>query len=212
MKLKYIIGATALSLLLAGAAYPQQEQEKEKPAEQQEKPAEKPKEQPKQTPKKQTTEKRQQEQTKQDQHAAKQQQDQEKQQQQSGKKQQEQQKQMTKQQQDEQKQQQRQQQQVARQQHQQSDQQQRDTQRSDRDHGRRIPDDRFRASFGREHTFRVERRDDRRFQFGGFWFAYSEPWPVEWAYTDDVFVDYIDGEYYLIDLRHPGVRLLLIVE
>jgi hypothetical protein len=66
----------------------------------------------------------------------------------------------------------------------------------------------------RELPARVDdfRRDDRRFQFGGFWFTYSEPWPVEWAYTDDVYVDYIDGEYYLIDLRHPGVRLLLIVE
>jgi hypothetical protein len=193
MKLKYMIGATALALLLAGVAYPQQEQEKEKPAQQQEKPAEQPKEQPKEKPKQ----------------APRQQQDQEKQQQQTEKKQQDQQKQVTKQQQEEQKQQQRQQPQVAKQH--QTDPQQRDAQHSDRNHGQRIPDDRFRASFGREHTFRVERRDDRRFQFGGFWFTYNEAWPGDWAYSDDVYVDYIDGEYYLIDMRHPAVRLLLVV-
>jgi hypothetical protein len=30
---------------------------------------------------------------------------------------------------------------------------------------------------------------------------------VGWAYTDSVYVDYIDGEYYVIDLAHPGVRI-----
>jgi hypothetical protein len=76
---------------------------------------------------------------------------------------------------------------------------------------RRIPDQDFRAHFGREHAFRVARRDDRRFNYGGYWFAYSQPWPAGWSYDDDVYVDDIDGEYYLIDPVHPGIRLLLIV-
>jgi hypothetical protein len=209
MKLEYFLGAAALSLLLAGTAYPQQEQEKEKPQQEQEKPAEKPKQQPKQ-------------QQKQDQHAAKQPQQQEKQQkdqqqeeQQSTKQEQEHQKQVLRQQQQDQKQQEKQQQQMATQQRQQSEDQQRQAQRSDRkggDHGRRIPEDRFRASFGREHRLHVERRDDRRFQYGGFWFAYGEPWPAAWLYDDDFYIEEIDGEYYLIDLTHPGIQLLLVVE
>jgi outer membrane biosynthesis protein TonB len=76
---------------------------------------------------------------------------------------------------------------------------------------RRIPDQDFRAHFGREHAFRVARRDDRRFNYGGYWFEYSQPWPAGWSYDDDVYVDDIDGEYYLIDPVHPGIRLLLIV-
>jgi outer membrane biosynthesis protein TonB len=76
---------------------------------------------------------------------------------------------------------------------------------------RRIPDQDFRAHFGREHAFRVARRDDRRFDYGGYWFEYSQPWPAGWSYDDDVYVDDIDGEYYLIDPVHPGIRLLLIV-
>ncbi len=76
---------------------------------------------------------------------------------------------------------------------------------------RRIPDQDFHAHFGREHAFRVARRDDRRFNYGGYWFVYSQPWPGDWSYDDDVYVDEIDGEYYLIDPVHPGIRLLLIV-
>jgi len=77
--------------------------------------------------------------------------------------------------------------------------------------GRRIRDDDFRAHFGRQHAFRVSRRDDRRFNYGGYWFVYNEPWPAEWNYDDDVYVDEVDGEYYLIDPVHPGVRLVVVV-
>ena len=81
-------------------------------------------------------------------------------------------------------------------------------------HGR-IPDDRFRASFGRGHTFHVNRSDfagsSRRFQYGGFWFAMVNPWPVAWLYTDDVYVDYINGGYFLCDPIHPGVYLSITV-
>lgn len=82
---------------------------------------------------------------------------------------------------------------------------------ADNRNARRIPDQDFRAHFGREHAFRVARRDDRRFNYGGYWFVYSQPWPAGWSYDDDVYVDDVDGEYYLIDPVHPGIRLLVIV-
>ena len=198
MKLKYILGATALSFVLAGTAYPQQEQEKEKPQQQEEKPAEKPKTQQKQQQGEQKQEQKNEQ--KQEKQSARQQSEQPKQSEQSNRERQDQQKQLTRQQQDEQKQEQRQQQRTeGRDQH------------SDGGHGR-IPEDRFRSSFGREHHFRVEHVDNRRFQYGGYWFTFNEGWPVGWVYADDFYIDFIDGQYYLIDLTHPGVQLLLVVE
>jgi len=210
MKLKYIIGAAALSFVLAGTAYPQQEQEKEKPKQEEQKPAEKPKTQQKQdqqSAKQQQGEQKQEQKNdqKQEKQSARQQGEQPKQSEQPNRERQDQQKQVTKQQQDEQKQQQRQQQQVAKQQRDDRD------QHSDHGHGR-IPDDRFRSSFGREHHFRVGHFDNRRFQYGGYWFSFNEGWPVGWAYSDDFYIDFIDGQYYLIDLSHPGVQLLLVVD
>jgi hypothetical protein len=76
---------------------------------------------------------------------------------------------------------------------------------------RRIREEDFHTHFGRQHTFRVARRDDRRFNYGGYWFVYSQPWPYDWNYDDDVYVDEVDGEYYLIDPVHPGPRLLIVV-
>jgi hypothetical protein len=38
-----------------------------------------------------------------------------------------------------------------------------------------------------------------------------DPWPVGWGYGDDCYIDYIDGEYFLFDLLHPGVRIAIIV-
>jgi len=48
-----------------------------------------------------------------------------------------------------------------------------------------------------------------RFQYGGYWFGFNEGWPVGWDYNDDFYVEYIDGAYYLFNLRHPGFRLTL---
>ncbi len=82
--------------------------------------------------------------------------------------------------------------------------------------GRRIPDDRFRSSFGREHSFHVQRGGgggggDQRFQYGGYWFEYTDAWPDDWGYDDNFYIDYVDDDYYLYDRRHPGVRILVIV-
>jgi outer membrane biosynthesis protein TonB len=85
-------------------------------------------------------------------------------------------------------------------------------QRSDVNVGARIPDDRFRANFGREHTFRVNQADysrDRRFQYGGYWFGFVDQWPSNWLYTQDVFVVEINGVYYLCNPMYPGVNIAL---
>jgi hypothetical protein len=78
----------------------------------------------------------------------------------------------------------------------------------------RIPDDKFRAHFGRSHTFRAQTvivQGRPQFQYGGYSFTLVDPWPVGWAYSDDCYIDYIDGEYFLFDLLHPGVRIAVTV-
>ncbi|MBZ5549048.1 MAG: hypothetical protein LAO22_14005 [Acidobacteriia bacterium] len=83
--------------------------------------------------------------------------------------------------------------------------------------GYRIPEDRFRAHFGRGHWFRVYRAPIivvdgyPRFQYGGFWFSLVDPWPEYWSSTwyetDDVYVDYVNDGYYMYNRRHPGVAI-----
>ena len=99
-------------------------------------------------------------------------------------------------------------------QHEKSAQHEQQAQRADSNHGR-IPDDRFRANFGREQVFVINRpviiEGQPRFQYGGYWFGFSQPWPVGWLYTDNVYVDYIDGGYFLYNPFHPGIRVVIIV-
>jgi hypothetical protein len=75
----------------------------------------------------------------------------------------------------------------------------------------RIPADRYKANFGREHTFRVTQGDynNHRFQYGGYWFGFAAPWPSNWLYTQQVFVVDIGGVYYLCNPTYPGVNLEL---
>jgi hypothetical protein len=79
----------------------------------------------------------------------------------------------------------------------------------------RIPDDRFRANFGEGHTFVINQPvmvgGYSRFQYGGFWFGFLNPWPVGWYYTDNVYVDYVDGGYYLCNPYYPGARVAISV-
>ncbi len=84
-------------------------------------------------------------------------------------------------------------------------------------HGYRIPEDRFRAHFGRAHCFRVHRNPIivvdgyPRFQYVGFWFSLVDPWPEYWSRTwyetDDVYVDYVNDGYYLYNRRDPKVAI-----
>jgi hypothetical protein len=75
-------------------------------------------------------------------------------------------------------------------------------------HGR-ISDSHYAASFGAEHRFHVSQGDyeHRRFQYGGYSFGFVDPWPVGWGYSDDVYVMYVDGGYYMYDPVHEGVRI-----
>ncbi len=74
-----------------------------------------------------------------------------------------------------------------------------------------IPEAKFHASFGSAHPFHVNRSQfangSGRFQYGGFWFNAVQPWPVAWLYTDAVYVDYVNGGYFLCDPVHPGVYI-----
>jgi hypothetical protein len=214
--MKLALGTVLLVLLAGTTMYGQeQDKEKEKPAQQEEKkqepPAkehEQPKPQEQQKPQDQQkaqhqaqeqqknqakqTEKEKSDAAKQQQQAAHQQQQQAAKQQQQAAKQQQVEKQ----------------QQVARQDHAQNEQAQRD---GGNRNTRRISEQDFHAHFGREHTFRVARSNDHRFNYGGYYWVYNDPWPSGWAYTDAVYVDEIDGEYYLIDPVHPGLRLLIVI-
>ncbi len=78
--------------------------------------------------------------------------------------------------------------------------------------GNRIPEERFKANFGREHTFHVSQGDysnGRRFAYGGYSFGFVDPWPSNWLYTQDVYVVDINGVYYLCNPMYPGVNLTL---
>jgi hypothetical protein len=79
----------------------------------------------------------------------------------------------------------------------------------------RIPDDRFRSHFGRGHEFRmgdpVMVDGYSRFQYGGYWFGYVQPWPANWYYTDQCYIDYVDGGYYMYNPYYPGTRFALTV-
>jgi len=83
----------------------------------------------------------------------------------------------------------------------------------------RIPDPKFRASFGRPHSFRVNQviqqttvvPGQTQFIYSGYTFVILDPWPAEWLYTDDCYIDYVDDDYYLFDAFHPGIRIALFV-
>jgi type IV secretory pathway VirB10-like protein len=89
---------------------------------------------------------------------------------------------------------------------------QRDDSRGNVGHGR-ISDEHYRASFGSGHNFHVNRGDydHRRFNYGGYSFGFIDPWPAAWYYTDDVYVVYDDGGYYMYDAGHPGMRISVTV-
>jgi hypothetical protein len=76
------------------------------------------------------------------------------------------------------------------------------------EHGR-ISNDHYAAHFGSGHRFHVTRGDyeHRRFRYGGYAFGFVDPWPIGWGYSDDVYVEYADGGYYMYNRIQPGVRI-----
>ena len=80
--------------------------------------------------------------------------------------------------------------------------------------GYRVPDDQFSRSFGSGHSFRMSGLPYRevsghpRFEYGGFWLSMMDPYPdywgADWNRSDDMYVDFNGGGYYLYDRRFPG--------
>jgi hypothetical protein len=82
--------------------------------------------------------------------------------------------------------------------------------------GKHIPDDKFRSSFGRQHTFKVQRTQivnspQPVVVYGGYSFQLVDAWPAEWAFDDDCYIEYVDGQYFLFDAFHPEVRVAVFV-
>ena len=80
----------------------------------------------------------------------------------------------------------------------------------------RIPEEKFRARFGRKHHFHVEHahivnQGQPEFVYSGYTFELSDPWPAEWSFDDDCYIDYVGDDYYLYDVAHPGIRILVFV-
>ncbi len=74
----------------------------------------------------------------------------------------------------------------------------------------RIPEDHFRAHFGRDHRFVVRTvvvEGRPRFQYDGYWFVVARPMPRGWHEDEPVYVDYIDDHYYVCSPAHPGVHI-----
>ena len=86
-------------------------------------------------------------------------------------------------------------------------------------HGYRIPNERFRGYFGRNHWFRIgglpfmAEGGYPRFQYQGYWFSLLDPWPSywgnDWYDNDDVYVDYVDNGYYLFNRGYPGIGIAI---
>jgi len=85
------------------------------------------------------------------------------------------------------------------------------SQHGSRTNVRRIPPEHFRTNFGREHHFRVQRSGDRRFQYGGYSFELVEVWPAEWSYDDECYIEEDGDDYYLVDVIHPEIRVLVVI-
>ena len=82
-----------------------------------------------------------------------------------------------------------------------------------------IPDSQFKAKFGHQHSFAVNRvvtqttivPRQTQFAYGGYTFVFLDPWPAAWMFTDDCYIDYVDDQYFLFDPLHPEIRVALII-
>jgi len=87
--------------------------------------------------------------------------------------------------------------------------------------GYRVPEDRSRAYWGRNHYFRIYNLPMifvggyPRFRYDGYWVTFVDPWPGDWAAnwyeTDDVYIDYVNDGYYLFDRMHPGIPIAVTI-
>lgn len=75
-----------------------------------------------------------------------------------------------------------------------------------------IPNSRYRAHFGAEHTFHLGKAaygQDRRFEYEGYSFGFVDEWPTNWLPKEDVFITQIDGAYFLCNRSYAGVTVPL---
>lgn len=87
--------------------------------------------------------------------------------------------------------------------------------------GYRVPDNRFRQYFGRDHFFRIGGLPlvfvggQPRFQYDGYWVTFMDPWPEDWApnwyETDDVYLDNTGDGYYMYDRMHPDMPIAVTI-
>jgi hypothetical protein len=85
--------------------------------------------------------------------------------------------------------------------------------------GYRVPDARYNVYFGQQNVFRIYGLPFMvfdgypRFQYNGYWVTLLDPWPGNWSNdwydTDDVYVVYQNGGYYLYDDRYPGIGIAI---
>jgi len=77
----------------------------------------------------------------------------------------------------------------------------------------RVGDDRFRRSFGRDHIFRMPHINivgsTPFINVGGIGWRLRQPCPQEWAANDPLFIDEVEGSYYLCNRLRPRVRILV---
>jgi hypothetical protein len=80
---------------------------------------------------------------------------------------------------------------------------------------RRIDDEHFRSHFGHDHHFAIRHvtlvGGRPHFAYGGYNFEIVDAWPHGWSYNDNCYIDFVDGGYFLFNLRHPGVRIAVTV-
>jgi hypothetical protein len=87
--------------------------------------------------------------------------------------------------------------------------------------GYRIPDDRFNLYFGPSHFFRMSALPllfvggYPRFQYDGYWITFVDPWPEDWPptwyETDNIYVEFVDGGYYICDQNYPGIAIAVTI-
>lgn len=81
-------------------------------------------------------------------------------------------------------------------------------------HGR-VPEKTYKAHFGQQHKVTAKRivttthivPNQTRFTYVGYTFVFVQPWPMGWGFDDDVYIDYVDGGWFMFDAMHPGVQL-----
>jgi len=80
---------------------------------------------------------------------------------------------------------------------------------------RRIDDEHFRSHFGHDHHFAIRHvalvGGRPHFAYGGYNFEIVDAWPHGWSYNDNCYIDFVDGGYFLFNVRHPGVRIAVTV-